>query len=73
MGLDRRLRATMVEPDWRPRYLDYLYVALTNGAAFSPTDAMPLTRQAKAMMGVQSIISMVTVIVVAARAVNILT
>ena len=49
------------------------FLALTNGAAFSPTDAMPLTRQAKAMMGVQSIISMVTVIVVAARAVNILT
>jgi hypothetical protein len=73
MGLDRKLRATTVEPGWRPRYLDYLYVALTNGAAFSPTDAMPLTRTAKAMMGVQSIISMVTVIVVAARAVNILT
>ena len=72
MGLDRRMRATMVEPDWRPRYLDYLYVALTNGAAFSPTDAMPLTRRVKSMMALQSVISMVTVIVVAARAVNIL-
>lgn len=73
MGLDAPTRAAMVEPDWRPRYLDYLYVALTNGAAFSPTDAMPLTRKVKGMMGFQSIVSMVTVVVVAARAVNILT
>jgi hypothetical protein len=28
--------------DWRPAFLDYLYVALTNATALSPTDAMPL-------------------------------
>ncbi len=72
MGLDRRMRETMVEPDWRPRYLDYLYVSLTNAAAFSPTDAMPLRRRVKVLMGIQSVISLVTVVVVAARAVNIL-
>ena len=60
------------EPHWRPRYLDYLYVSLTNAAAFSPTDAMPLTTTAKALMSIESISSMVTVVVVAARAVNIL-
>lgn len=72
MGLDRNMKKAMIERDWRPRYLDYLYVALTNAAAFSPTDAMPLTRRIKGLMGIQSVISMVTVLVVAARAVNIL-
>lgn len=57
---------------WRPRFLDYAYVSLTNAAAFSPTDTMPLTPLAKGLMGVQSIASLVTVALVAARAVNIL-
>ncbi len=60
------------EPHWQPRYMDYLYVALTNSAAFSPTDAMPLTRTAKFLMAMGSIVSMVTIIVVASRAINIL-
>ena len=59
-------------PNWAPAFLDYLYVALTNAAAFSPTDTMPLSRAAKALMSVESLISIVTVAVVAARAVNIL-
>jgi uncharacterized membrane protein len=58
--------------DWRPHYIDYLYVSLTNAAAFSPTDTMPLTPRAKAIMALESIVSIVTVVVVAARAVNIL-
>jgi hypothetical protein len=57
---------------WRPQFLDYLYVALTNAAAFSPTDTMPLTRTAKALMGAESLVSIVTVAIVAGRAVNIL-
>lgn len=57
---------------WMPRLWDYFYVALTNGIAFSPTDAMPLTRPAKALMAAQSILSAVTVLLIAARAVNIL-
>lgn len=58
--------------NWQPRYLDYLYVAFTNSAAFSPTDAMPLTRKAKGLMAMGSAVSMITVIVVASRAINIL-
>ena len=58
--------------DWRPRFLDYLYVSLTNATAFSPTDTMPLTRRAKALMGIQSMASLLTVALVAGRAVNIL-
>lgn len=57
---------------WSPTFLDYLYVSMTNGSAFSPTDTMPLTHRAKALMGLQSTVSLITVALVAARAVNIL-
>ena len=57
---------------WRPQVWDYIYVALTNGIAFSPTDTMPLSLPAKAMMGLESALSAVTVLLIAARAVNIL-
>jgi hypothetical protein len=57
---------------WYPRLGDYTYVALTNGIAFSPTDAMPLTRFAKALMGLDALISVGAVLLVAARAVNVL-
>jgi uncharacterized membrane protein len=62
----------MVPPDWEPFFLDYLYLAFTNAAAFSPTDVMPLSRWAKVAMTVQSIISIVTVALLVSRAVNIL-
>ena len=57
---------------WYPKLWDYLYVSLTNSIAFSPTDAMPLTRHAKLLMGMESAISVVSVLLVAARAVNVL-
>jgi Protein of unknown function (DUF1345) len=58
---------------WAPRLWDYFYVSLTNATAFSPTDSMPLTRRAKALMAAESTLSAITVLLVAARAVNILT
>jgi hypothetical protein len=57
---------------WAPRLWDYFYISLTNATAFSPTDALPLTRMAKALMAAESMLSVVTVLLVAARAVNIL-
>lgn len=57
---------------WAPDFVDYLYVSFTNATAFSPTDTMPLTNWAKLLMMVQSFASLVTVALVAARAVNIL-
>ena len=57
---------------WSPRLSDYLYVALTNATAVSPTDTMPLTRRAKGLMAVESLISYAVVILVIARAVNVL-
>ena len=59
-------------PTWEPNFVDYLYVSSTNGMAFSPTDTMPLSRRAKMLMLLQAIIALVTVGLVAARAVNIL-
>jgi hypothetical protein len=56
---------------WEPSFGDYLYVALTNGTAFSPTDAMPYTKRAKLVMGVQSLLSFAIAAIVVARAVNI--
>ncbi|HEY8777068.1 MAG TPA: hypothetical protein VIM33_11395 [Gaiellaceae bacterium] len=57
---------------WAPRLMDYFYVSLTNATAFSPTDAMPLTRLAKTLMAAESGLSAITILLVAARAVNIL-
>jgi hypothetical protein len=57
---------------WRPRVWDYLYVSLTNSIAFSPTDTLPLTLRAKTLMGLESFVAAVTVLLVAARAVNVL-
>jgi hypothetical protein len=57
---------------WRPGFLDYLYVSLTNSTAFSPTDTMPLTHTAKIVMAIQSTTALLTVGLVIARAVNIL-
>lgn len=62
-----------IEPvNWRPQFIDYLYVSLTNALALSPTDTMPLTPIAKSIMGTQSLVSLVTIGLVIARAVNIL-
>jgi hypothetical protein len=57
---------------WLPGFTDYLFVAFTAATAFSPTDTMPLTARAKTLMGIQSAISLLTIAVVAARAVNVL-
>ncbi len=57
---------------WHAMFLDYLYVSFTNATAFSPTDAMPLSRWAKMLMLVQSSISLSLAVMVVARAVNIL-
>ena len=61
----------LAAPGWRTQLLDYLYVSFTNSIAFSPTDAMPLSRWAKLLMLCESALSSLTILLVAARAVNI--
>jgi uncharacterized membrane protein len=58
--------------DWEPTFVDYFYVSFTNSTAFSPTDTMPLSRWMKMLFAVQSLISLGTVALIAARAVNVL-
>jgi hypothetical protein len=55
---------------WWPGFLDYLFVAWNASIAFSPTDTLILSRRAKVLMMVQSLIAGVTIVVVAARAIN---
>ncbi|TDW94140.1 uncharacterized protein DUF1345 [Kribbella pratensis] len=57
---------------WLPGFTDYLFVSFTAATAFSPTDTMPLTARTKMLMGIQSAIALLTVAIVAARAVNVL-
>ncbi len=57
---------------WKPQIWDYMYVSLTARSAFSPTDAMPLTHRAKLLLGLESTVSLVIVVLVTARAVNVL-
>ncbi|HEX6510479.1 MAG TPA: hypothetical protein VF221_22855, partial [Chloroflexota bacterium] len=59
-------------PGWTPSFLDYLYTSFTNAAAFSPTDTLPLSEWAKVLFAIQASASILTVILVTARAVNIL-
>ena len=58
--------------NWRPGFVDYLFLAFNSSTAFSPTDVPVLSRWAKLMMMTQALISLATVVVIAARAVNIL-
>jgi len=60
------------DPDWSPGFIDYFYVSFTNATAFSPTDTMPLSPQSKILMTIEAAVSLLTVGIVAARAVNIL-
>jgi hypothetical protein len=57
---------------WRPRFTDYLYTSFANGTSFAPADAMPLTLRAKILFTSESVVSLITIAIVAARAVNIL-
>jgi uncharacterized membrane protein len=68
----QQLEPVFADSGWRPLFLDYFYVSFTNATAFSPTDAMPLSRWAKMLMLIQSAISLSLAVMVVARAVNIL-
>jgi len=72
MSLDPELRREMGEEDWRPGFVDYLFLAFNTSTAFSPTDVPVLSRWAKALMMLQAAISLATLAILAARAVNIL-
>ncbi|MGX6508837.1 hypothetical protein [Rhodococcus sp. SJ-2] len=72
LAFPQQLDPRLARPGWRPIFVDYLYLALTNATAFSPTDVMPLARWAKLTMAVQSLLSIVILSLVVANAVNLL-
>ena len=69
----QQLNPRIAPAGWTPRFIDYLYLGFTNATAFSPTDVMPLRPGVKAAMGAQSLISLVLLALVVARAVNVFT
>jgi hypothetical protein len=73
LAFPQQLSPEVAPPGWRPHFIDYLYLGLTASTAFSPTDVMPLAPWAKVAMAVQSMISIVVLGLVIARAVNVLT
>jgi uncharacterized membrane protein len=58
------------DPQWKPQFFDYLYLAFTNSTAFSPADVMPLSVWAKLLMLMESLISLTTIAIVLARSVS---
>ena len=72
MMLDQQAKREMGEQCWSPGFVDYLFLAFNTSTAFSPTDTPVLSQWAKVMTMVQSLISLATVVLLAARAVNIL-
>jgi hypothetical protein len=72
MALSPEARREMCEENWSPGFVDYLFLAFNTSTAFSPTDSPVLTRWAKVLMMLQSLISLGAVVLLAARAVNIL-
>ncbi|HEY2796166.1 MAG TPA: hypothetical protein VGJ28_27620 [Micromonosporaceae bacterium] len=63
-------KGSSAKSGWLPSYLDYAYVSLSNSSAFSPTDTMPLTSRAKALMAIESTMALVTSVVVIAKGVG---
>jgi hypothetical protein len=72
MTLSPQIRKEMGEDEWSPHFIDYLFLSFNTSTAFSPTDVAALSRWAKALMMVQALISLATIALLAARAVNIL-
>ncbi|MEX1006686.1 MAG: hypothetical protein WD271_02450 [Acidimicrobiia bacterium] len=72
LAFPQQLNPAIAPPGWRPVFVDYLYLGLTNALAFSPTDAMPLAHWAKLAMGLESVTSLVILGLVIVRAVNVL-
>jgi hypothetical protein len=70
LAFPQQLNPTIAPANWRPRFIDYLYLGFSNATAFSPTDVMPLAPWAKITMAAQSVISLALLGLVIARAVN---
>ncbi len=66
------IHAQYARPQWLPGFADYLYLSTTNVTNFASADTIPLSHRAKALMMAQSLTAAITVVLVVARAINIL-
>lgn len=73
LAFPQQLSPGVGPPGWRPQFVDYLYLGITDAVAFSPTDAMPLVQWAKLAMAIEAVISLAILGLVIARAINVLT
>lgn len=71
-AIDEVSKRSSGKSDWTASFIDYLYFSASNSMAFSPTDAMPLSRRAKALMGTESFAGFVILALVIAKAVSLL-
>ncbi|HEY0431201.1 MAG TPA: hypothetical protein VGC61_05265 [Pyrinomonadaceae bacterium] len=72
MTMDPDAKRAAGEHDWEPNFVDYLFLAFNTSTALSPTDVPVLSRWAKALMMIQALISLLVIVLLAARAVNVL-
>ena len=72
MTMSSEAKTDAGEHGWSPNFVDYLFLAFNTSTAFSPTDAPVLARWAKLLMMLQSLVSLTVLVLLAARAVNIL-
>ena len=72
MTMDPEAKRAAGEHDWEPNFVDYLFLAFNTSTALSPTDVPVLSRWAKGLMMIQSLISLLVIVLLASRAVNIL-
>jgi hypothetical protein len=72
MQVEKSERGKWVSKNWRPQFIDYLFVALTQNSTFGPTDAPLLARWAKALAAIQILISLTIMVLLISRAVGVL-
>jgi uncharacterized membrane protein len=72
MAITGKATPPCIDQHWKPQFYDYLYLSFTDSTAFSPADVMPLTRWAKALMTVEALISLITVAIVLARSISVI-
>ncbi len=72
MALPDTMKKSMNIDAWEPGFIDYLFLAFNTSTALSPADTGALSRWSKVLMMIQSIISLTVIVILAARAVNML-
>jgi hypothetical protein len=57
---------------WMPEFFDYVFVAFNTSVSFNANETVPVSSRAKSLMMLQATLSLVTILIVVARAINLL-